>query len=170
MLYKCSKCGNQTRATDSISAICGICLANKLYNYTLPCKNEVIIMFPKMSLNSVTLVGNLGNDPELRYTTTGTAVCNMSIATSEQSKDDEGNYNDVTEWHRIVAWGKTAEFIGTHIKKGKKVIVTGRLQTRSWEDKDAVKRYSTEIVAAQVIHLDPIAKAESDDDNKKGKK
>ena len=105
------------------------------------------------SLNRVMLIGNLGKDPELKYTPSGVAVATFSIATSEQWKDQEGNAQEKTEWHNIVAWRKLAEIVGEYLKKGKKVYIEGKLQTRNYE-KDGVKRYITEIVADQLIMLD----------------
>ena len=105
------------------------------------------------SLNKVMLIGNLGKDPELKYTPSGVAVATFSIATSEQWKDQEGNAQEKTEWHNIVAWRKLAEIVGEYLKKGKKVYIEGKLQTRNYE-KDGVKRYVTEIVADQLIMLD----------------
>jgi single-strand DNA-binding protein len=99
------------------------------------------------------LIGNLGKDPELKYTPSGVAVATFSIATSEQWKDQEGNTQERTEWHNIVAWRKLAEIVGEYLKKGKKVYIEGKLQTRNYE-KDGVKRYVTEIVADQLIMLD----------------
>ncbi len=105
------------------------------------------------SLNKVMLIGNLGKDPELKYTPSGVAVATFSMATSEQWKDQDGNAQERTEWHNIVAWRKLAEIVGEYMKKGKKVYVEGKLQTRNYE-KDGVKRYITEIVADQIIMLD----------------
>ncbi len=105
------------------------------------------------SLNKVQLIGNLGKDPELKYTPSGVAVATFSIATSESWKDQEGNQQEKTEWHNIVAWRKLAEICGEYLKKGKKVYIEGKLQTRNYE-KDGVKRYVTEIVADQLIMLD----------------
>lgn len=105
------------------------------------------------SLNKVQLIGNLGKDPELKYTPSGVAVATFSIATSESWKDQEGNQQEKTEWHNIVAWRKLAEIVGEYLKKGKKVYIEGKIQTRSY-DKDGVKRYITEIVADQLIMLD----------------
>lgn len=105
------------------------------------------------SLNKAMLIGNLGKDPELKYTPSGKAVCSFSIATSESWKDQEGNKQEKTEWHNIVSWGKLAEICGEYLKKGKKVYIEGKLQTRTWE-KDGVKHYSTEIVADQLVMLD----------------
>ena len=105
------------------------------------------------SLNKVQLIGNLGKDPELKYTPSGVAVATFSIATSESWKDQDGNQQEKTEWHNIVAWRKLAEICGEYLKKGKKVYLEGKLQTRNYE-KDGVKRYVTEIVADQLIMLD----------------
>ncbi len=106
------------------------------------------------SLNKVMLIGNLGKDPELRYTTSGVAVATFTIATNESWKDQEGNLQERTEWHNIVAWRKLAEICGEWLKKGKKVYIEGRLQTRSYDDKNGVKKYVTEIVADDLIMLD----------------
>ncbi len=105
------------------------------------------------SLNKVQLIGNLGKDPELKYTPSGVAVATFSIATSESWKDQDGNQQEKTEWHNIVAWRKLAEICGEYLKKGKKVYIEGKLQTRNYE-KDGIKRYVTEIVADQLIMLD----------------
>jgi len=99
------------------------------------------------SVNKVILVGNLGADPELRYTNTGTAVANFRIATNDQWTDKNGEKQERAEWHQIVAWGKLGEICGKYLKKGRPVYVEGRLQTRSWEDQQGNKRYTTEIVA-----------------------
>ncbi|MGA7160757.1 MAG: single-stranded DNA-binding protein [Bacteroidota bacterium] len=105
------------------------------------------------SLNKVQLIGNLGKDPELKYTSAGVAVATFSIATSDSWKDQEGNTQERTEWHNIVAWRKLAEICGEWLKKGKRVYIEGRIQTRSYE-KDGVKKYMTEIIADQLIMLD----------------
>ncbi len=112
------------------------------------------------SLNKVQLIGNLGKDPELKYTSSGIAVATFSIATSESWKDQDGNAQERTEWHNIVAWRKLAEICGEYLKKGKKVYIEGKLQTRSYE-KDGVKKYITEIVADQLIMLDGARGSES---------
>ncbi|MDZ7291317.1 MAG: single-stranded DNA-binding protein [candidate division KSB1 bacterium] len=98
-------------------------------------------------LNKVMLIGHLGGDPELKYTPGGQAVATFSVATNEVYKDKEGNPQERAEWHRIVAWNRLAEVAAEYLKKGQQVYVEGRLQTRSWNDKDGVKRYITEIVA-----------------------
>ena len=98
------------------------------------------------SVNKVILLGNLGRDPETRYTTGGDAVTNLNIATSEQWKDKSGEKQERTEWHRVVLFGRQAEIAGEYLKKGRSVYIEGRLQTRKWTDKDGVEKYSTEIV------------------------
>lgn len=106
------------------------------------------------SLNKAIIIGNLGKDPEVRFTPGGAAVCNFSVATSEKWKDKaSGEMREQTEWHRIVVWGKSAENCGQYLKKGRPVCVEGRIQTREWTDKENVKRYSTEINASNVIFL-----------------
>ena len=104
------------------------------------------------SVNKVILLGNLGADPELRYTGSGTAVANFRIATNERWNDKNGQQQERTEWHNIVAWGKLGEICGKYLKKGRSVYVEGRLQTRSWEDQSGNKRYTTEVVA-QVMQM-----------------
>ncbi|HXG38173.1 MAG TPA: single-stranded DNA-binding protein [Bacteroidota bacterium] len=106
------------------------------------------------SVNKVILLGNLGKDPELRYTNSGVAVATFSLATNEQRRDPSGNVQEKTEWHNIVAWSKLAEICGEYLKKGSKVYLEGRLQYRSYDDKNGVKRYVTEIVADQLVMLD----------------
>jgi single-strand DNA-binding protein len=98
------------------------------------------------SVNKVILLGNLGRDPETRYTTGGDAVCNLNIATSEQWKDKSGEKQERTEWHRVVLFGRQAEIAGEYLKKGRSVYIEGRLQTRKYTDKDGVEKYSTEVV------------------------
>ena len=104
-------------------------------------------------INKVILVGNLGRDPEIRYTPSGMAVANFTIATSEKWKDKQsGEMQERTEWHRIVAWGRLGEICGEYLSKGRQVYIEGRLQTRQWE-KDGVTRYTTEVVAAEMKML-----------------
>lgn len=98
-------------------------------------------------INKVILVGNLGADPEIRYTPSGTAVANFRLATSETRTNKEGQKETKTEWHRIVTFGKLAEICGEYLSKGKQVYIEGKIQTRSWDDKDGNKKYMTEIVA-----------------------
>ena len=105
-------------------------------------------------LNKVMLIGNLGRDPEVRYTPDGTAVANFSIATSREWKDKAtGEKKERTEWHRIVAFRRLGEICGEYLSKGKQVYVEGHLKTREWEDKEGNKRYTTEIVASQMQML-----------------
>jgi single-strand DNA-binding protein len=97
-------------------------------------------------VNKVILVGNLGADPEVRYTADGTAVCNFRIATTERFKDRQGNMQERTEWHRVVAWRKLAEICGQYLAKGKQVYIEGKIRSDTWE-KDGVKQYSYKIEA-----------------------
>ncbi len=103
-------------------------------------------------INKAIIVGNLGRDPELRYTNSQTAVCNLNVATTRRVKRDE-KWEDETEWHRITVWGKQAESCNEYLSKGRQVYVEGRLQTRKYEDKDGVTKYSTDIVAEEVKFL-----------------
>ena len=103
-------------------------------------------------VNKVILLGNLGKDPELRYTQSGTAVCNFSLATTERVKAN-GEWQDKTEWHNITTWAKTAEVANEHLSKGSRIYLEGRIQTRKWEDKEGNTRYTTEIVANQIVML-----------------
>jgi len=105
------------------------------------------------SINKVLLIGNLGQDPELKYLQSGDAVCNFSLATTESWKDRDGNPQDRTEWHNIVAFKRLAEICGEYLKKGKQVYIEGRIRTRTWEDQNGVKRYTTEIVANEMKML-----------------
>ena len=106
-------------------------------------------------INKVVLVGNLGNDPEVKHTPSGMAVTNFSIATTERWKDkNSGEMQEKTEWHRIVAWGKTAEVAGRCLAKGRQVCVEGKIQTRKWQDKDGKDQYTTEVVAQSITFLD----------------
>lgn len=106
-----------------------------------------------MSINKVILVGHLGKDPELRYTPTGTPVCTFSLATSERYKDREGQQQEKTEWHNIVAWRGLAESCGKYLTKGKQIYLEGKITSRSYDDRDGVKRYITEIIADQMRML-----------------
>ena len=103
------------------------------------------------SVNKVILIGNLGRDPEVRYAPSGSAICNVTIATSRQWKDKtSGERQEETEWHRVVFYDRLAEIAGEYLKKGRPVYVEGRLKTRKWTDKDGVEKYTTEIVADQM--------------------
>lgn len=106
------------------------------------------------SVNKVTLIGNLGKDPELKYTSAGVAVATFSVATSEQWKDRDGQAQESTQWHQIVVWRKLAEICSEYLKKGSKLYMEGRIQYRSYDDKNGVKRYVTEIVMDQLVMLD----------------
>jgi single-strand DNA-binding protein len=105
------------------------------------------------SLNKVMLLGRLGRDPELRYTSSGRAVATFALATSSQWKDQDGNDQERTEWHRIVAWGRLGEICAQYLNKGKQVYLEGRIQTREWEDQEGNKRFTTEVVANDMIML-----------------
>ena len=98
-------------------------------------------------VNKVILLGRLGKNPEIKYTPNGTAIANWTMATSENYKDKDGQKQERTEWHRIVAFGRLAEICGEYLAKGKQIYVEGRIQTRSWDDKDGNKKYTTEIIA-----------------------
>ncbi len=113
-------------------------------------------------VNKVILVGNLGADPTIRYTPNGTAVANFNIATSETFKNKNGEKETRTEWHRVVAWAKLAEICNEYLKKGKQVYIEGRLQTRSWEDQSGTKKYSTEVVARDMVMLGRAGDAPTD--------
>ena len=104
-------------------------------------------------INKVILVGNLGKDPEVRYLEGGTAVANFPLATSESYKDRNGNRVDQTEWHNIVVWRGLAEVAEKYLRKGNQVYIEGKIRTRSWDDKEGNKRYTTEIVADQMTML-----------------
>jgi single-strand DNA-binding protein len=106
------------------------------------------------SINKVILIGNLGRDPEVRYTPNGAAICNVTIATSRNWKDkNSGERMEETEWHRVVFYDRLAEIAGEYLKKGRSVYVEGRLKTRKWQDKDGVEKYTTEIIADQMQML-----------------
>jgi len=105
------------------------------------------------SVNKVILVGRLGKDPEVKYTQTGVPVARFTLATDESWKDQSGEKQQRTEWHNIVAWRKLAEICGQYLNKGKLVYIEGRLQTRSWEDKEGNKRYTTEVQADNMVML-----------------
>jgi single-strand DNA-binding protein len=105
------------------------------------------------SVNKVILVGRLGQDPEVRFTQGGTAVASLSVATDETWKDQSGERQRRTEWHRVVAWRRLAEICGQYLSKGRLVYIEGKLQTRSWQDKEGNKRYSTEIQADNLVML-----------------
>src|SRR5213593_2464860 len=104
-------------------------------------------------VNKVILVGNLGANPEMRFTQGGQAVANLRIATTERWTDKNGQKQEATEWHRVVVWGRQAEIVGQYLTKGRQVYVEGRIRTRQWQDQSGQKRYTTEIVAQNVLML-----------------
>jgi len=106
-----------------------------------------------LGVNKVILIGNLGKDPELRYTPGGQPVATFSLATTERWNDKSGQRQDRTEWHTVVAWGKLGELANQYLKKGRSAYVEGKITTRSWDDKDGNKKYKTEIVASQIQFL-----------------
>ncbi|HXU11001.1 MAG TPA: single-stranded DNA-binding protein [Candidatus Binatia bacterium] len=105
------------------------------------------------SVNKVILIGNLGRDPEVRYTQNGTAVANFTLATNEVWNDKSGARQEKTEWHRIVVWGKQAEIAREHLSKGKQVYIEGSIQTRQWDDREGNKRTTTEIKAQRLMMM-----------------
>lgn len=117
------------------------------------------------SVNKTILVGFLGSDPEIRYTPSGAPVANFSVATNEKWTSKDGEKNERTEWHRIVVWNKLAEICGEYLSKGRQVYIEGKLQTRKWEDRDGNARYTTDVVAREVVFLgggEKSSKSESD--------
>lgn len=104
-------------------------------------------------VNKVILIGHLGADPDMRYTPSGAGVCELRLATSESWKDKNGQRQERTEWHRVVVWGKTAEICAKYLAKGRQVFIEGRIQTRSYDDKEGQKKYITEIIANDVQFL-----------------
>ena len=127
----------------------------------------------KGSVNKVVLVGHLGGDPETRYAASGTAFAKFDLATNESKRGADGENEDKTEWHRIIMFGKSAELAGELLKKGQLCYLEGKLQTRNWEDKDGVKRYTTEVVCDMFTMLgrrmdnsgqtNPVAAGDDDD-------
>jgi single-strand DNA-binding protein len=113
-------------------------------------------------VNKVTLIGRLGKDPEVRYTPDGTMVTTFGLATDEQWKDKNGEKVQKTEWHKIVTYRKLAEICGNYLVKGKLVFIEGKIQSRSWEDKEGVKRYTTEIIASNMQMLDSKGQGKSE--------
>jgi single-strand DNA-binding protein len=106
------------------------------------------------SVNKVTLLGNVGKDPEIRSSASGVMVANLTLATSDRQKDAQGNWQDRTEWHNLVAFNRTAEIVRDYVKKGSKLFIEGKIQTRSWDDKETgAKRYRTEIIVNELILL-----------------
>lgn len=118
------------------------------------------------SLNKAMIIGRLGQDPDIRYTKSNTAVANLSVATSERYKDKQGEWQEKTEWHRVVAWGRLAEVCQEYLRKGSQVYIEGPIQTRKWEDKEGKEKYTTEVKALTMTMLD--SKDESDAPSKPG--
>ena len=126
------------------------------------------------SVNKVLLVGNTGSDADMKYTTKGLAIANISVATTDTRKNGKGEFEDTTEWHRIVIFGKMAEFTENYVKKGALIYIEGRLQTSSWEDKEEKRHFRTEIVADKLTMLggwkkgngekEPVAVAEGEEE------
>ncbi len=115
-----------------------------------------------MSLNKCMIIGNLGRDPEMRYTPNGQAVTQFTVAVNRNFKGQNGEWQEETEWFRVVAWGPLAERTAEYLRKGRKVYVEGRLQTRQWEDREGQKRYTTELVAQTVTALDSRPREEAE--------
>jgi len=105
-------------------------------------------------LNKVMLIGNLGADPEIKYAPSGTAIANLRLATTDYRRNKDGDWEENTEWHRVVMFGKQAEVCKDYLRKGSKIYVEGRLQTRGWDDQSGQKRYTTEVVGGQLVMLD----------------
>ncbi len=116
-----------------------------------------------MSLNKCMIIGNLGRDPEMRYTPSGQAVTQFTVAVNRNYRDNQGEWQEETEWFRVVAWGPLAERTAENLRKGRKVYVEGRIQTRQWEDQSGQKRYTTELIAQTVTALDPRPRDEAAD-------
>jgi single-strand DNA-binding protein len=108
-----------------------------------------------VSLNKCMIIGNLGRDPEMRYTPSGQAVTQFTVAVNRNYKDSQGEWQEDTEWFRVVCWAQLAERTAENLRKGRKVYVEGRIQTRQWEDQSGQKRYTTELIAQTVTALDP---------------
>ena len=120
------------------------------------------------SVNKVILVGNVGKDPEVKYSPSGTPIAKFSLATNEKYKDRSDEWQERTEWHNIVAWQRLAEIVGEYVKKGAKLYIEGKLQTSSWEDRESgTKKYRTEIVARDLVLLGSHENSSSDDRHKR---
>jgi len=104
-------------------------------------------------MNKVIIIGRVGKDPELKYTPSGAAVCNFSVATTDRYKDKQGEKQETTEWHNVTAWQKLAEICGKYLAKGSKVMIEGKIQTRNYDDRDGNKKYITEIIASNMEML-----------------
>ena len=119
-----------------------------------------------IAVNRVILIGNLGKDPEVKFTASGVALAKFPLATTEKRKDADGNLKEHTEWHNIIFWRRLAEVAGEYLKKGMPVYIEGRIQTRSWEDSQGVKKYMTEIVGDRMQMLRPKGEAEPSQESK----
>lgn len=119
-------------------------------------------------LNKVIIIGNLGADPELRYTNTGTAVATFNVATTERWKGQDGKAQEATEWHKIIAWGKLAEICNQYLQKGSRIYLEGKLQTRKWQDREGTERFITEVIARDMKMLDSRNAAPSTQQNNQG--
>jgi single-strand DNA-binding protein len=106
------------------------------------------------SFQQITILGNVGKDPEIRYTPNGTACANLTVATSRQWKSQDGEKHEETEWHRLSAFGRQAEVLGEYVRKGNRIFVTGYMKTRKWQDKDGVDRYTTEVMVESFKLID----------------
>lgn len=115
-------------------------------------------------MNRADIIGRLGSDPETKSTAGGNTVCRLSVATSESYVDKDGQKQTSTQWHKVVVWGKLAELCGRYLEKGRQVFVSGRMETRSWEDNQGVKKYITEIIANQVEFLGKSEKSDSNEE------
>lgn len=115
-----------------------------------------------MSLNKAMIIGNLGRDPEMRYTPSGQAVTQFTVAVNRNFKGQDGEWQEETEWFRVVAWGPTGERAAEYLRKGNKVYVEGRLQTRQWEGQDGQKRYTTELIADRIQNLERRTREDGD--------
>lgn len=120
------------------------------------------------SVNKATLIGNVGKDPEVKFLPSGSAVANFTLATSERFKDKSGEFQERTEWHNLVAYQRLAEIVRDYVKKGSKLYVEGRIQTRSWDDKDGQKKYKTEIVVNDLVLLSGRGEGESAGSSRSG--
>lgn len=120
------------------------------------------------SVNKATLIGNVGKDPEIKVASNGNAVATFSLATSDRTKDQTGTWTDRTEWHNLVAFQRLAEIVRDYVKKGSKLYVEGRIQTRSWDDKDNQKHYKTEIVINELVLLSGRGDGESGGSSRSG--
>jgi len=118
---------------------------------------------PKGTLNKALLMGRLGKDPEIKYTSNQKAVANFSLATNEAWKGKDGNTQEITDWHNIVLWGRLAELAGEYLSKGSKVYVEGKIRTRTWKDKNDITHYTTEIIGDRIEFLDSKKQPEEPD-------